>query len=451
MRRIACLSLCFFALNAVAAAVERPNIVVILLDNVGQEWFGSYGSEENCTPNMDRLAAGGVRFTNCYTTTVCGPSRVELLTGRYPLSHGLVSASRRRPLRRRWVRSAARDDVCARPGEAGYVTGIAGKWQVNNLYDEPRSITQHGFDEQLVWPGSIDRDTAGAKFLADFQTAVSNNDAAFLTLATKNIESRYWDPVVLRNGKRERLEGRFGPDVFQEFAFDFFRRHQEKPFLFYHAMVLTHGQNVIQQVIPTPDNRDNPPKEEHDMFGDMLRYADKQIGAVVAELERLDLLKKTIIIIASDNGTEKSLSAHANGRVVNGSLYKISEAGGNVALIVHSPKLVEGGRTAALADFTDIFPTICDLAGVKQPAGVKIDGQSFAPFLRGEAHAPRRWIFNHYADERVVRDERFKLTLTGDLFDLKADPAEQKPTSARRRWRCGCGAHEITGRPRRDA
>jgi arylsulfatase A len=136
--------------------------------------------------------------------------------------------------------------------------------------------------------------------------------------------------------------------VFQEFAFDFFRRHQEKPFLFYHAMVLTHGQNVIQQVIPTPDNRDNPPKEENDMFGDMLRYADKQIGAVVAELERLDLLKKTIIIIASDNGTEKSLSAHANGRVVNGSLYKISEAGGNVALMVHSPKLVEGGRTAAL-------------------------------------------------------------------------------------------------------
>lgn len=427
MIRFACLMFCFLSLNAISETIERPNLVVILLDNVGQEWFGCYGSEENCTPNMDRLAAGGVRFTNCYTTTVCGPSRVELLTGRYPFRTGwylhhdaaLYSGGGFDPERETTFARVLRD--------AGYATGIAGKWQINNLYDEPGIISRHGFDEQLVWPGSIDRDTAGAKFLADFKAAVSNNDAAFLTLATKNIESRYWNPVVMRNGKRERLEGRFGPDVFQEFAFDFFRRHQEKPFLFYHAMVLTHGQNVVQQVIPTPDNRDNPPKEEHDMFGDMLRYADKQIGAVIAELERLDLLKKTIVIIASDNGTEKSLSAHANGRVVNGSLYKINEAGGNVALMVHSPQLVKGGRTAALADFTDIFPTICDLAGAKPSTGMKIDGQSFAPFLRGEAPAPRKWIFNHYADERVVRDERFKLTLTGDLYDLQADPAEQNP------------------------
>jgi arylsulfatase A len=192
-------------------------------------------------------------------------------------------------------------------------------------------------------------------------------------------------------------------------------------------MVLTHGQNVQQHVVATPDNRGNPPKEEHEMFADMLRYADKQVGEIVAELERLDVLKRTVVIIASDNGTEKTLSARANGRVVQGSLYQINEAGGNVPLIVYSPQLVRGGRVAPLADFTDVLPTICDLAGAKVPASVVIDGKSFAPFLRGEGAAPRRWIFNHYADERVARDERFKLTNKGDLFDLEADPAEQRP------------------------
>jgi arylsulfatase A len=215
--------------------------------------------------------------------------------------------------------------------------------------------------------------------------------------------------------------------VFLDFAFDFYRRHLKEPFLFYHAMVLTHGQNVQQQVVTTPDNRANPPKEEHELFADMLRYADKQIGSIIAELERLDLMKNTVVILASDNGTEKTLSARANGRVVNGGLYQINEAGGNVPLIVYSPALVKGGRISSLADFTDLFPTICGLVGATLPPSLKIDGQSFAPFLLGKAPAPRKWIFNHYAEERVVRDERFKLKNSGDLFDLDADPTEEKP------------------------
>ena len=427
MHRALLLIACLFFLSDLSPAVERPNIVVILLDNVGREWFGCYGSEENCTPNIDRLAASGVRFANCYTTTVCGPSRVQMLTGRYPFRTGwylhhdaaLYSGGGFDPACETTFARVLRD--------ADYATGIAGKWQVNNLYDEPDAITRHGFDEQLVWPGSIDRDQADADFMAEFQKAIARKDAEFLTEATRKIESRYWDPVLLRNGRREVAQGKFAPDVFLDFAFDFYRRHKERPFLFYYAMVLTHGQNVKQQVVVTPDNRTNPPKEEHEFFADMLRYADKQVGAIIAELERLDLMKKTVVIIASDNGTEKTLSARANGRVVQGGLYQINEAGGNVPLIIHSPNLVKGGRTAPLADFTDLFPTICDLAGSKPPASLKLDGQSFAPFLLGKAPAPRKWIFNHYADERVARDDRFKLKNNGDLFDLNADPAEQQP------------------------
>src|SRR5688572_20732022 len=134
------LSLAILALAMVAPAAAqrhadpRPNILFILLDNIGQEWFGCYGSEENCTPNIDRLAASGVRFANCYTTTVCGPARVQLLTGRYPFRTGwylhhdaaLYSGGGFDWKREMTIARVLRD--------AGYATGIAGKWQVNNLY-----------------------------------------------------------------------------------------------------------------------------------------------------------------------------------------------------------------------------------------------------------------------------------------------------------------------------
>ncbi|MCB1236429.1 MAG: sulfatase-like hydrolase/transferase, partial [Verrucomicrobiae bacterium] len=415
------------AADAETEKMERPNLVLILLDNVGKEWFGCYGSEEHCTPNIDRLAAEGVRFSHCYTTTICAPSRVEWLTGRYPfrtgwhLHHdaGLYGGGGLDP---------AREVTFARaPRDAGYVTGMAGKWQVNPLHDEPGILGRHGFDETLVWPGAIDRDAVDADFFPKFHDAIARNDAEYLRVATSHIESRYWDPVLLRNGAREVAKGRFGPDLFQEFAFDFFARHREEPFLFYHAMVLTHGMNVNVHVVPTPDNRDDPPKEEKAAFADMLRYADKQVGEVVGKLEALGLMDRTIVIVASDNGTSTSLTARANGREVRGGLYQISEAGGNVPLIVYSPKLVPGGRSGALADFTDILPTVCDLAGAPRPAGVTLDGRSFAAYVRGKAEAPRKWIFNHYGDERVARNARFRLENDGDLFDLDADPDGATP------------------------
>ena len=140
----------------------QPNVVFILLDNIGQEWFGCYGSEENCTPNIDRLAREGVRFQHCYTMPICGPSRTVLLTGRQPYRTGftlhhdaaLYSGGGLDPKREIIFPRLFRD--------AGYATGIAGKWQINNLYDEPDVMTRHGFAEHLVWPGSIDASRVSA-------------------------------------------------------------------------------------------------------------------------------------------------------------------------------------------------------------------------------------------------------------------------------------------------
>jgi len=417
------------AVAATAPSRPRPNIVFILLDNLGQEWFDSYGSEEHCTPQIDRLAASGVRFANCYTSTVCGPSRVQLLTGRYPFRTGwylhhdaaLYSGGGFDWKRETTIARLLRD--------AGYVTGISGKWQVNNLHDQPDAVQQHGFQESLVPPMSINRDLVDAAFQAKFQRAIQEGDADFLQEATRKIESRYWDPVLMRQGKREVLPGKFGPDVFQEFAIDFMKRHRNEPFFLYYPMVLTHGSSAAHALTTTPENRNNPPKDDHEAFAAMVRYADRLIGEFVASLEKLGLRENTLLFIASDNGTEGTISARRNGRVVKGGLYQIKETGSNIPFIVNSPKLISGGRVGSLTDFTDVLPTICDFAGVAIPATLTLDGHSYKKYLQGESEVPRSWIFNEYRPDRVVRDTRYKLWDNGKFYDLEADPAESQPLS----------------------
>lgn len=415
----------------IAAQPARPlNIVFVMLDNVGQEWFGAYGSEENCTPNIDRLARTGVRLENCYTPPVCGPSRTVLLTGRYPHTTGfrlhhdaaLYSGGGLDPRREILFPRLFRD--------AGYVTGIAGKWQVNNLYDEPDALTRHGFMESLVWPGSMDRDHVGEEEMTRFRDAIRREALDETGAAISKIESRYWDPVFLRNGKREVHPGKFGPDIAQEFAVDFLRRNKDQPFLLYVPMLLTHGKTFTTPVVPTPLNL-TPGRPEQEMFADMLRYGDKLIGDLVAEIERLGLRDNTIILIASDNGTESRFRARRNGRQVQGALYTLTEPGGNVVLLANSPKHIAGGRTIPLADFTDIYPTVCELAGIPLAPSHPVDGRSFAGFLRGQTTKPHRdWILNEYHTTRVVRDERHKLYHDGRFFDLTQDPDEKNNLAA---------------------
>jgi arylsulfatase A-like enzyme len=409
-----------------SALSERPNVVLILLDNLGQEWFGCYGSEERSTPNIDRLASEGVRFEHCYTFPICGPSRTVLLTGRQPYRTGFT-LHHDAALYSGGGLDSTREVIFPRLfHDAGYHTGIAGKWQINNLYDEPDVLTRHGFDEHLVWPGSIDADRVTPDEIAKFRDAVRRESVPDTSIFLPMIESRYWNPVFLCNGKREVHPGRFGPDVTQEFAIDFLKRHRDRPFMFYYPMHLAHGQSFKEPVVHTPLAPDSN-RPHHEMYANMVRYADKLIGELVLMLDELKLRDNTLVFIASDNGTENSVSARRNGRVVKGGLYSLTEAGGSVALIANSPKHFPGGRTVTIADFTDIFTTLCDLAGIPLPNELIVDGKSFAATLRGDPKAKphRDWIFNQLDTMRVVRDERFKLYSDGRFFDANADPDEQ--------------------------
>jgi arylsulfatase A-like enzyme len=405
---------------------SKLNVVFILLDNCGQEWLGCYGSDEKRTPNIDALAQQGVRFENCYTPPVCGPSRIVLLTGRYPFRTGFT-LHHDAALDSGGGLDPSHEVIFPRVfRSAGYVTGIAGKWQINNLYDQPDALDRHGFDEHLVWPGSIDRDHATSDELRRFQIGIQAADVETTSAITQKIESRYWNPVLLRNGRREVDAGKFGPDVLQEFALDFLTRHREQPFLLYYPLVLTHGQTHTQPVVPTPLNRETG-RPQHEMYGEMVQYADRLVGELVAKLDQLGLRERTLVFVATDNGTESRITGSRKGQSVRGGLYELTEAGSNVGLIANCPKLVPGGRTVPLADFTDIYPTLCELTGIPVPSELVLDGRSQAAILRGlpDARPPRDWIFDQYHNRRMVRDTRFKLYSTGELYDVEADRAEQ--------------------------
>jgi arylsulfatase A len=208
-------------------------------------------------------------------------------------------------------------------------------------------------------------------------------------------------------------------------------------------MTLTHGETFTRPVIATPDAK-RPGRSEQEMFADMLRYADKLVGEVVAELDRLGLRENTFVFVASDNGTESRFKGRRNGRTVTGALYTLTEPGGNVVLLANASGRIAGGRTIPLADFTDIYPTLCELAQVESPRGHTLDGQSFAGYLLGQpgARRGRDWILNEYHETRVVRDTRYKLYSDGRFFDLESDPDEKSDlrssqdgaaTAARRR------------------
>ncbi len=393
------------------ASAARPNILFILLDNVGKDWFRCYGSMEDQTPTIDRLARTGIKFRTCYVTPVCSTTRVMLLTGRYPFTTGWHT--HHDPAIYGGGYFDWRREVCmARVMQsAGYRTCISGKWQINDLFDPSQrdALKQHGFDEYCIFPEGKKGHPAH--------------------------KQRYWDPYIIQDGRRLETRGRFGPDVFTNYLIDFFRRHRDQPFFAYYSTILTHIP-----VVHTPHNRgeDLTPRQQ---FAGMLRYADHLIGRLEGALDELGLREKTIIFIVVDNGTDngtdqqsfQSLGGRIGGRISGEGIYSLKERGINMPLIVNGPGVVPGGRESdLLVDATDFLPTLAELAGAQLPAGVQIDGISFAGEVVGRASSADRrpWCLTQYYDTRVVRDQRFKLYSqglysNGEFYDLAEDPLEQ--------------------------
>ncbi len=399
---------------AAAAAAQQPNIVFIMVDDLGPEWVSSSGGEGIETPNIDALARRGMSFQNAYSMPQCTPTRATLLTGQYPFRHGWVNHWDVP----RWGAGCHFDPqhnvTFARQLEAvGYKTGVAGKWQINDFRIQPNVLREHGFQEWSMWTGYESRNPPSAE--------------------------RYWEPYIFSNlHPSKTYKGRFGPDVYNDFVLDFLERHRDEPLLVYYPMVLTHPPLVRTPHEPFA-------QKTYDRHKAMVRYTDYLVGRVMKKLEDLGIWEKTYLVFTTDNGTSRGINGRLNGRSVRGGKAKLTENGPRQPFIVTGPGVAAGSTTDALTDFTDLMPTFVELAGANPPEGVVIDGKSLAGVLHGEdREGPREWIMamGHGParlddkgvrpvmdfTNRVVRDKRYKVhVMNGEvtrLHDLTADPAE---------------------------
>ena len=363
-------------------AAEKPNIIFILADDLGIDNLSCYGSDKHKTPNLDRLAASGTRFETCYAAPVCGPSRSLLLTGRYAFRTGGLGNQSWRP-RGPGAKSADENPVAKLLKQAGYATGMAGKWR--QVGETPRDW---GFDEYITDP------TAGGW---------------------------YWQRKHQKNGAEVMVpEGTYAGDVIHDFTVDFLRRNKDKPFFFYYSMHHVHGP-----ILRTPDTaREGQP----DLYEDNIRYMDKQVGAVIAELEKLGLREKTLVIFSADNGTALTHPSTIGGRMLNGKKGSLLEGGSRVPFIASWPGVTPAGAVSKdMVSFADPHATFAELAGVKLPDGMKFDGRSFAPQLRGEIGMPREWAYVQLNAKWFVREPGFKMNEAAELFDMSDAPFVEKP------------------------
>lgn len=401
---------------------NRPNILFILADDLGKEWISCYGAETIQTPNIDALAQSGIRFDHAYSMPQCTPSRLTFLTAQYPFRHGWVNHWDVP----RWGGGAHFDEnqypqLVKKIKEAGYQTGIAGKWQIDDFRVEPDALTRVGFDAFCMWTG--------------YETGIPAS------------AERYQDPYIFTKEGSKSYPGQFGPDIFQDFIKDFLQQKEEQPFFLYYPMVLPHGPfiNTPDETAETAEGR----------YAAMVRYVDKITGNIVKALEAANLRENTLIIWASDNGTGTSFYGHLNGNKVKGGKGRTIESGIAAPFIVSWPDKIKAGQTSeALIDFTDILPTCIELATNQKMATWKedipfpLDGQPFTAILNGTStENDRAWILsmggknnakltedgveNQYVfRDRVLRDRRFKLYINpsreaDQFYDLLNDPMEQ--------------------------
>ena len=361
------------------AAKPPPNIILILADDLGAKELSCYGSRTYRTPNLDRMAAEGVRFETFYVNPLCTPTRVALMTGQYGFRNGFLgmqdAAFKPAP-------DSPQADIGTHFTQAdllksrGYATALVGKWQLSGKL--PTLIYDCGFDEYRMWAYDYNL-PPGIKHPAH----EGNGNAA-----------RYWHPSIVENGKYlpTRPED-FGPDLFNDFVIDFARRHKHKPFFVYYPSVLTHGPRV-----ETPDPN-KPGARWPKGLKSNLEYLDHLMGTLFAALKAEGLDQNTLVIFVGDNGT----GGDGKGQV--------TELGARVPCIIRGPGVKRGVVSRAVGDLTDFMPTLAEFSGAKLPKDITFDGHSLAPVLRGQKDKHRDWVYSHLDDGRVLRDSRWLLEI----------------------------------------
>jgi arylsulfatase A len=384
---------------------NKPNIVLIVGDDIGYEIPTCDGGQSYSTPNLDLLAKNGVRFTQCYGSPDCSPARFMLLTGKYNFRNytawGVMDRSQRT------IGNMLKD--------AGYATCYVGKWQLDG---GDTSIHTFGFDKYNVWlPYEVEPEEIDG---SRYKSSLLYQNGAFVSLS--------------------QTKDKYSVDIFTNYALNFIDSNKEKPFFLYYAIPLCH-----KRFTPTPDDPQyatwdfsNSSKK---FFPSMVRYMDKQLKILNDKLQSLGLQNNTVFIYVGDNGSPKGIFSQFNGITVAGEKGQTTTYGTHVPLILSWPNhITPSFVTNQLVDFTDFMPTLADIIGIPVPQNFgTLDGKSFNPVLTGSASSSRTYVFNHFQPLislthsrliRYVQNNTYKLYATGQFYNIVKDIEETSPISS---------------------
>ena len=400
---------------------RRPNIVFILADDLGYGDIGCYGSKVNRTPHLDRLAAGGMRFTDFHSNgPMCSPTRAAFLTGLYQSRFGRRFESALSGARRDPGLPLSAVTIAEVLKQSGYATGMFGKWHLG--YEAPYLPTNQGFD---TFRGLVSGD-------GDHHTQIDRSG-----------NEDWW------NGAFVSMEKGYTADLITRHSIEFIERHKDEPFFLYVPHLAIHfpwqGPN-------DPPHRKAGVEYHKDKWGvipdrsnvqphvtAMIESLDESVGRIVATLERLGLTGNTLVVFTSDNGGYldyaggfEKISDMGPLRGEKGTIY---EGGHRVPAIVSWPGRIKPSVCHETAMTFDLFPTFAALARTKAGSAT-LDGIDLSDTLSGRAKLPERSLFWRMGSSRAVRNGSWKLCLQGtrppELYDLAADISERNNLASAR-------------------
>lgn len=421
---------------------RKPNIIYILADDLGYGDLSCYGQDLFSTPNIDQLAANGMRFTQHYSgSTVCAPSRSALMTGMHT-GHTFVRGNKEIQPEGQYPIPDATYTLAEALKKAGYATGAFGKWGLGFPDSEGDPVNQ-GFD--TFYGYNCQR--MGHHYYPHHMW--SNRDS-----------------IVLEENAGH-LKGAYGPDLIQEQVLSFIETNKDQPFFLYVPSIIPHAELIAPDSIMDkyrgkflpekayqgyddgPDYRRGPYEsqlESHAAFAAMVEILDRQVGEIVQKIADLGLSENTIIIFTSDNGPHEEGGADPEFFDSNGPLRGVKrdlyEGGIRVPFIASWPGKIKAGTTSDhISAFWDFFPTIADLGGIETPQN--IDGISYLPTLLGEPgqeeHDYLYWEFHERGGRLAARKGNWKAVKYNvlkepdaplELYDLSVDIDETDNVAA---------------------
>ncbi|MEM6631622.1 MAG: arylsulfatase [Bacteroidota bacterium] len=416
---------------------DPPNIIYILADDMGYGDLSSYGQKVLSTPNIDRLATEGIKFTQHYAgATVCAPSRASLLTGKQP---GRSSVRGNKP-----DGQLLSDDEVTLPEALkpqGYASAIIGKWGVGHP-PPPDDPLRNGFDHAYGYINMWHAHNFYPEFLY--------RNGEKVTLPGNNTDRSHPYPANMPEGTGVAQEkGTYVLYEFEKDALDFIEEKKDQPFFLYLALNMPHANNeagyYLKDGMEVPgygqfEDKEWPNPEKG--FARMIEMIDETVGKVMAKVAELGLDDNTLIVFASDNGPHeegghKADFFNSNGEL-RGTKRDLYEGGIRVPMIARWPGKIPGGTSSNhMCAFWDVLPTFCDIAGTETPEG--IDGISFLPSLLGDndeqkVHDYLYWEFYELGGRQAVREGDWKYVklnvrdpespLVKELYNLKSDLGE---------------------------